>query len=1134
LPITPATTPSKSIDSSNDIGFGVTSSHIVEIDAASPILFGIFNGLLDKGSGVLLGSDVVLTAAHVVSKDDGSTIGSGTEDNILIEFNFGRNFDDLAFAEYNVDPKSNQITNFDGYKRSLPATNGEDFAVATINGGTPVSSTVSDLIIFQNPNDAQGLVFAVGYPGIPLTTFGETPFTTSGLLLENSYSSSFAYEFGETDQVGFTGDVWAVDGMQAAGGFSGSGVWLVPEGLGLPSDKAYLSGILVAGSRDDFEEYLFLTTSIEPVSDSYWQLAALLQPDYDANDFGVNLLVADRSQGGTLEGTFFNEDIHGNDFQNTLNGWEGNDELRGFGDDDVLIGGSGNDLLYGGTGTDTAVFEGNRAEYGFSSESNGGIGITRSSTGEFDTIFEMERIQFADLLTDQFGNPIVEGPVFPENGVSNTISLASAVGAFGATDGSEIAQFFLESLGITVDNVTYTGSNDAAFLVSEFEIPGTSIDYQGGILLSSGGFPGPSNTDPGFTVVHGTTGDSDLDIVAQEAFPNAGQTQDASILEFRLFVDDPSQLSFDLVFGSDEYPEFANSDFVDVAAVFVNGENVALFPGSDVPLSITNENVLNNLADNRNGNFAIEWDGFAALGLTANLDAGWNDIKVGVADTGDTSLDTAIYLTDFELTARDQDDDAPAGEVRLKNVGGPLDNSLVASNTPEEHTFYEPSSPAQPNVPGSLSGTSSSFNNDIVTNFKSDDEIKIIQLQQIQLLKQAVELLQQLINIKKGSAIVEIDEDLDGTVDSVLTLEGDFENSRFNVEIVEDDVVLTLEELGMTEGSEDGEIAVNYVQWVAPSDAPVGVESPLGTDGPDDIFNPLGGQSFALGGGADVVRGPVANFFDDVIDDFGLDDTMVFEGTEIARSAIDVTFGSAILDVDTDGDGSSNGQFTLEGDFSAGDFMAVVDSGDTMVTFETFLPALQEGQALDPNLVNGIINQNFLKGDGSSDFQITLRDMGFAGYDNTIGVYEIDASGNIIDTRILFENANADKSAIAGITDVEAGNRLGFFIVQDAADWAATLAAGDTLSFVDSSGSAANILDGSDISIAVNGIAVDEMVFHSFSENMNFDGVQHALSGVDVGGQSISVGFEDLTGGGDQDYEDVVFRVEPVDDFMFI
>jgi hypothetical protein len=95
-------------------------------------------------------------------------------------------------------------------------------------------------------------------------------------------------------------------------------------------------------------------------------------------------------------------------------------------------------------------------------------------------------------------------------------------------------------------------------------------------------------------------------------------------------------------------------------------------------------------------------------------------------------------------------------------------------------------------------------------------------------------------------------------------------------------------------------------------------EVPAGTDGDDDIFNPLGGQPFVLGGGADVVRGPVENFFDDVIEGFGLDDSMVFEGTKIARGAIDITFGSAIFDVDIDGDGTSNGQFTLEGDFSIG------------------------------------------------------------------------------------------------------------------------------------------------------------------------------------------------------------------------
>lgn len=88
--------------------------------------------------------------------------------------------------------------------------------------------------------------------------------------------------------------------------------------------------------------------------------------------------------------------------------------------------------------------------------------------------------------------------------------------------------------------------------------------------------------------------------------------------------------------------------------------------------------------------------------------------------------------------------------------------------------------------------------------------------------------------------------------------------------------------------------------------------------------------------------------------------------------------------------------------------------------------------------------------------------------------------------------------------------------------------------FIDGSGAAGNVSDGSALSLAVNGVAIDEMVFHSFSAAMNLDGVQHALSGVDVGGEAITVGFEDLTGGGDRDYEDVVFRVETVDDFIFV
>lgn len=86
----------------------------------------------------------------------------------------------------------------------------------------------------------------------------------------------------------------------------------------------------------------------------------------------------------------------------------------------------------------------------------------------------------------------------------------------------------------------------------------------------------------------------------------------------------------------------------------------------------------------------------------------------------------------------------------------------------------------------------------------------------------------------------------------------------------------------------------------------------------------------------------------------------------------------------------------------------------------------------------------------------------------------------------------------------------------------------DTLSFVNGSG-VANIADGADLRLAVNGASAGVTVFHSYDMALNADGVGHVLTGVDIGGESLTMGFEDLTGGGDRDYQDVVFSVERVD-----
>ena len=200
-----------------------------------------------------------------------------------------------------------------------------------------------------------------------------------------------------------------------------------------------------------------------------------------------------------------------------------------------------------------------------------------------------------------------------------------------------------------------------------------------------------------------------------------------------------------------------------------------------------------------------------------------------------------------------------------------------------------------------------------------------------------------------------------------------------------------------------------------------------------------------------------------------------------------------------------------------------------------FFPSLAEGHAIDPNLVNGIINDEYLQGDGNTDFVLKLHDTGYAWFKNVLGVYEITPDGNITDARILIDNVNTDKTAEVLISDVESGNKLGFFVVQNAADWASDLTVADTLDFVGNDGwSQATVHDGAGLQLQVNGQTAWKTVFHSYTADLNDDGIQHTLSGIDTSEEIISVGFEDVVGGGDRDYEDVVFSVARVEADMLL
>lgn len=350
-------------------------------------------------------------------------------------------------------------------------------------------------------------------------------------------------------------------------------------------------------------------------------------------------------------------------------------------------------------------------------------------------------------------------------GVTSTISLGEAVTLLNAADSDAVAELFLKSqIGNCISNVNYTGSDSAAFLVSDFSISG-AMSLSGGIFLSSGGYPGSTNTDPGFSVGLGTAGDPDLTASAIAAFAGAGGTNDASVLEFTIDVPGNSidGISFDIVFGSEEFPEFSNSSFVDIAAIYVNGQNVALFNDNPAtPLSVIDENLnTGNFNDNTSGTFGTEWDGFSnVLTVRAALTSGANTIKIAVADTGDDILDSGLYINNLQLLT----DGATGGGVLSIINGDDGNNNLTVTVNPEEVNLFSGLDVVE--------GTSATFNNDIITGFGVGDILLFL----------GTTFAIGDIQVTFGSAILDIDTDQNGNFDTRVTLEGDFEGAEFNVE----------------------------------------------------------------------------------------------------------------------------------------------------------------------------------------------------------------------------------------------------------------------------------------------------------------------------------------------------------------
>ncbi len=211
------------------------------------------------------------------------------------------------------------------------------------------------------------------------------------------------------------------------------------------------------------------------------------------------------------------------------------------------------------------------------------------------------------------------------------------------------------SSGITITSGTIALNASGSDAVNFYDGSLAPLGIGAGLLLTSGTTPGTANTVGWFGQDNSGTsgfnnGDANIDAVVNTVFQT--QSYDATTLSFDFTVADPTaaSVSFDLVFGSDEFPEWVDQ-FVDCAIVMVNGVNYALFNHDPMhPLSVVSSNLAAGYFQDNAGNvLPIEYDGVShVLKIVAPIIPGaTNHIEIGIADTGDHIYDSGIFLANF-------------------------------------------------------------------------------------------------------------------------------------------------------------------------------------------------------------------------------------------------------------------------------------------------------------------------------------------------------------------------------------------------------------------------------------------------------------------------------------------------------
>ncbi len=236
------------------------------------------------------------------------------------------------------------------------------------------------------------------------------------------------------------------------------------------------------------------------------------------------------------------------------------------------------------------------------------------------------------------------------------------------------AQAIVDAVSTPATTVTITNIDcaDGAYGTFSYASDDNDLGLTEGLVLTSGNADlvvGPNSlTSSGQNNLF--EGDGDLNYLSQQQ--GGSISFDACIVELDVFAA-TDELTFEYVFGSEEYPEFVGTGFNDIFAFFVSGpgivgdpnlsnnaKNIAIVPGTtNTPVQINSVNNDINWQFYRNNELgeSLEYDGLTSdeLGIKKSLTARTDVIpcntyhlKLAVADRADGIYDSGVFISDIQ------------------------------------------------------------------------------------------------------------------------------------------------------------------------------------------------------------------------------------------------------------------------------------------------------------------------------------------------------------------------------------------------------------------------------------------------------------------------------------------------------